>query len=243
MIDDNIIKKNARPYKDGRWHATDSEELFNENTQDPIARAKLGAGNWTKDSIEYKFNSEGYRSDEFVKNGILCLGCSLTEGVGLPFEQTWPYLIGQELNLPVCNLGTSAATPDTAFRTALYWIPKLQPRYVFYLIPPTSRREFIDLNGDIHYTGIHRKKNIHPLEVQHSSADELNSLKNSMAIKMLCAETLQSIDYYTLDHFWPFLHGFSNDSTLARDLIHYGPGHMKSIKSKFIYDVKKRRAP
>jgi hypothetical protein len=47
------------------------------------------------------FNNEGHVGPNFEKNiDLLAVGCSVTAGVGLDHEYTWPYLLAEKLN---CN--------------------------------------------------------------------------------------------------------------------------------------------
>jgi len=61
-----------------------------------------------QDTIEYRFNSHGYRMPEFEdinwSNYIIVLGCSHTMGVGLALEDLWHSQVGQLDNTSVVNL-------------------------------------------------------------------------------------------------------------------------------------------
>jgi hypothetical protein len=66
----------------------DTEENYDKNPSQ----------HWGKYSVNYKFNSQGFRSREFKINSnkpvILTLGCSHTVGVGIPVEDNWPEQLG-----------------------------------------------------------------------------------------------------------------------------------------------------
>jgi hypothetical protein len=63
----------------------------------------------TTNQITYKFNSLGYRSQEFDHdNFILLLGNSITFGMGLDVENTFGYLLEQRLNIPIYNCAWGA---------------------------------------------------------------------------------------------------------------------------------------
>ena len=127
------------------WHSADTETLFNKHQKSKATRLQLKELGWTKDSIQYKFNEHGFRSDSFSESpGTICLGCSVTFGVGLPYEKTWPYLISKKLNLSCWNLSQPGGSLDTCYRLAKYWVPILKPKYIFILIPTMYRREFYD---------------------------------------------------------------------------------------------------
>ena len=72
-----------------KWSGADSLENFKKNKPH----------GWTEDSIDYSFNSHGYRSVEFVDKSqrddtftVASFGCSNTFGVGVNVSDTWPEL-------------------------------------------------------------------------------------------------------------------------------------------------------
>jgi hypothetical protein len=109
---------------------------------------------YDKNSFEYKFNSHGYRCDEFTDIGkspirILFLGCSHTEGIGLPIEHTWAKLLLKEfeeafkVKIPFWNLALGGKSLDYCARIAWKAIPQLKPHFVFILNPSFGRREVV----------------------------------------------------------------------------------------------------
>ena len=107
--------------------------------------------------IEYKFNSHGFRCDEFSLPSelpIVFLGCSFTEGVGLHQHETWSYQLIEKIrnktnkNIPYWNLGLGGTGIDTQSRL-LYFLTtilNIKVQYVFSLIPTISRREYKVIN-------------------------------------------------------------------------------------------------
>ena len=116
------------------WSGTDNEENFKRNP-------KPG---YTADSIVYKYNSHGYRTQEFdtVKPSMLCLGCSFTEGVGVNIQDTWSAHLQERFSEHnVYNLGIGGCSGDTVTRT-LYSIGNmLNIDTVFILWPHFYRYE------------------------------------------------------------------------------------------------------
>ena len=54
---------------------------------------------YTKD-ISYRYNSRGFRDHEWpedLSDVVWCVGDSFTVGIGQPFEETWPQLLGKKL--------------------------------------------------------------------------------------------------------------------------------------------------
>lgn len=81
------------------WMQADNQERFLRNNLDAKAKQKLDAMGWTEENITYTYNEYGFRSDSFEGEGVLFLGCSFTQGCGIDWERSWPYLVAKELNL------------------------------------------------------------------------------------------------------------------------------------------------
>jgi hypothetical protein len=66
--------------------------------------------------ISYKYNSKGFRDEEWpvdMSDVIWCVGDSFTVGIGQPYEETWPYLLGKTLGKRCINLGEDGCSNDT----------------------------------------------------------------------------------------------------------------------------------
>jgi hypothetical protein len=61
------------------------------------------------DRIRYQVNSDGQHWHEFTREpDILALGCSVTNGMGLPYNFTWPSIIEHVFGLKVNNIGRTS---------------------------------------------------------------------------------------------------------------------------------------
>lgn len=88
--------------------------------------------------IEYKLNSYGYRCNEFNNQEILTLGCSHTEGHGLPLDLTWPYLISQKMNKDYINLAKGGDGMQGQITKAFQFFKEFyHPKYIFAVFPIT----------------------------------------------------------------------------------------------------------
>lgn len=88
--------------------------------------------------IEYKLNSQGYRCNEFSNQEILILGCSQTEGHGMPIELTWPYLISQKMNKDYINLAKGGEGLQAQIVKAFQFFKEFyHPKYIFAAFPIT----------------------------------------------------------------------------------------------------------
>lgn len=100
--------------------------------------------------VEYKFNSDLFRSDHFKKEHdglhIVFSGCSSTEGVGIKQEHTWAYNIYNELSKTkkidgYYNLGQSNTGYHQIIGNFLTYVEKYgKPDYLFVLLPNIQRR-------------------------------------------------------------------------------------------------------
>ena len=101
---------------------------------------------WKDKTIEYKFNNWGFRTyDDFntEDEGVVTLGCSFTEGIGLPLEYCWSNKIAKYLNLKHWNLAQGGLGIHTCFRLLLGAKEKIKFKKVFLFAPPLYRKEFI----------------------------------------------------------------------------------------------------
>jgi hypothetical protein len=91
--------------------------------------------------IEYKLNSQGYRCNEFDNQEILILGCSQTEGHGLPLELTWPFLLSKKINKDYISLAKGGDGMQSQVAKAFQFFKEFyNPKYIFAVLP-TARLE------------------------------------------------------------------------------------------------------
>ncbi len=90
--------------------------------------------------FEYHFNNYGFRSNEDFHldnepNEAWCFGCSHTEGLGLPLQHTWPYLLQKETSMKVKNFGVSGSGGETAWRLIRNWVENstYKPEHIYIL--------------------------------------------------------------------------------------------------------------
>jgi hypothetical protein len=86
--------------------------------------------------IDYNFNSFGYRCNEFDNQEILTLGCSQTEGHGLPLELTWPYILSKKMNKNYINLAKGGDGAQGQITKAFQFFKEFyHPKYIFAVFP------------------------------------------------------------------------------------------------------------
>jgi len=221
------------------WSGTDQRDLFDKNLKDVRTAQQLRYLGWDTAEITYCYNSHGFRSSEFNQQHCgIALGCSFTEGTGLPIEHTWPYLLSNLCSTQVWNLGSGGASIDTVFRIFEYYVQMLSPKFVCVLMPPPMRFEFNDSNNgypiiQAHSLGIHHSFAKDWLSQEHNG--EINRKKSMLAIAKIC---------HLLDIPLVFTDSQKNLGTasfsksrldLARDLQHSGVGYQK-YQANYMFD-------
>lgn len=205
------------------WLPSDTSERYEENLRNKLYL--LQSNNWINNHFKYKFNSHGFRCEEFTDEPTaMFLGCSYTIGIGLPVEKIWPELVAKELNLRCANLGIGGGSCDAAFRLCLGYIDIIKPKVVMFMIPPGIRYELVT---DKSVTNILAALSTDDFTKQWSVDDNnnyFNQQKNLLGIEMLCQN--RGIKFMSIHH--GELHtGYS----LARDLMHVGiDGHLALSK-------------
>ena len=103
-------------------------------------------------SIEYQFNSRGYRDTEWpediqeLKKRIWCIGDSFTVGLGAPVEHTWPYLLGKSHPSGTINISMDGASNDWIARRALDIVSAIAPEWIVVQWSYIERRESDDVS-------------------------------------------------------------------------------------------------
>lgn len=94
---------------------------------------------------KYTYNELGFRGDSIHKKGfrVMSLGCSLTEGVGVNDNETWPALFCRHINNSVnLNFGTGGRSNDFISRCLISYFDLIKPDLVLIMYTETHRREF-----------------------------------------------------------------------------------------------------
>lgn len=212
------------------WSGIDTEQRFTQNCADQQNYKKLQQLGWLDNKFTYVYNSEGFRDEEFDQQpAALALGCSHTEGVGIPIQASWPRQLQNLLGLKVWNLGSSGAALDTCFRLLDYWIIHLNVKYVFCAMPGLERYEVFENN---HWSNVlptmkppYFLEGFHKNYLAYRENSDMNRRKNLLAMEHLCSE--KSIEFY-----YEYVEDFFTGPT-ARDLQHCGPEAEKKIASAF----------
>lgn len=118
------------------WQGTDTVKNFATNPN---------AADWQNIDIDYRYNPQGFRTHDLKhllgQSVDVALGCSFTEGIGLPAQQSWPRLIEQHRGLPMLNLGLGGGATDTVARILTNISGLYNIQSVFILWPYQERFE------------------------------------------------------------------------------------------------------
>lgn len=212
------------------WSGSDSYLKYLENLRKwPDKMSHFG---WTGlQTLTYSYNEEGFRSDVFDdRPGMMFLGCSLTLGTGLFFEQTWPYLVSRSLGLACWNLAVGGGANDTIFRLARQYISRLQPKLVVAVPAQASRFEVLE--GDERFTVLmaNATRNLgigyqefYRRWIDDDQNSQLNKDKNIMATAHICHQHNIPFLEFDSDYMVSQPEGPDYYADLARDLSHPGP--------------------
>lgn len=99
--------------------STDDEAKFEQN------KKKMGKKwRYYDDPIEYKFNSDGYRTKEVAdlsSDFMLTFGCSYTEGVGLHIQDIWTHYVSKHTGYDLYNHAKGGTGIDIQYYNGLLW--------------------------------------------------------------------------------------------------------------------------
>lgn len=139
------------PNKKIFFSGSDTKENYEEKLK------SIGDNWYYKDIIiEYNYNNLGHRcknlTDLNLKDYILFVGCSHTEGIGLELENTYPFLTAKKLNIEYYNLSLGGSGIDIIYHNLFVWFNKIlqKPKHLIVQIPEPTR--FLLKNNNRVYT-------------------------------------------------------------------------------------------
>jgi hypothetical protein len=166
----------------------------------------------------------------------LALGCSHTEGTGLPIEQTWPFLLAQATNKSILNLGMGGCSFDACVRILDHYIDKLNILGIFLLQPAHGRIELFDqCNYPISFLANNPEPAHDALYAQWALQEkniEYNVKKNTYSIKYLC--NTKNIPCLIIDADTDNTRYILEGPDNARDLMHRGLVAQQRISNLFL---------
>lgn len=204
------------------------------------------SGNDNTNLCTYTYNELGFRGDSIKKEGfkIMSLGCSITEGVGVNDNETWPaqfcFHIENAVNL---NFGTGGRSNDFICRCLMSYYDLIKPDLVLIMYTYPHRKEFYTNDngiepfipavkwGYMEETDIGKSIQNNLSEIQNDNEDFINWYKNHMLIKLFLESKKckwiwngSFLNTKYLDEF-RFDGNYNNFIDFAVDTKHPGPEH------------------
>jgi hypothetical protein len=211
------------------WISPDSKENYQQHMNDPAKRSMLQQFGWVDQSIDYTFNSGGFRTQEFdSRQNFVALGCSFTQGTGVAEHERWTSVLSQHLGIWCWNLGIAGAASDTCYRMARYYLTQLRPRFVVFLEPRNNRIELhaapdqpphlINWTYDQHNWG---SGTFLKTLLAHDENLEIRAEKNRAAIAHVCDQLGIPVVMYAPNDYRDLVEE-KTQLDLGRDLLHPG---------------------
>ena len=227
------------------WINPDSKENYQRHIADPANRSLLQQFGWIDQHIDYTFNSDGFRTDEFDnRDNFVTIGCSFTQGVAVNREDTWAQLVSDQLGLSVFNLGVAGASADTCYRIIKYYAPILRPKFVVFLEPRHNRTELHHNDHQKPYvinwaydTESWGNNNYIKTWLGNDSNMQLHAEKNRAAITQVCDQLDIPVVMYAPNDYIDLISD-KNQHDLGRDLLHPGRKNNRAF-AQIVYDCVK----
>ena len=182
-------------------------------------------------TIEYKFNSLGYRTREITDylddNFIMGLGCSFTEGVGLCESDTWLAKMAKMLSLDHINLAVCGSGIDLALAITTRYLSQNfpLPRLVVVQHSERNRRRQCELTAE----GISSKASQPPNDFRDHLAQTCRHMQVDITDMYYTAQTSDAITMLWNQVNVPVLHwtfGTDGENYLAAHQVHEYPATM-----------------
>lgn len=213
-----------------QWSTTDDEHNYSLINGD-------NRKNYLKADINYIYNSNGFRSDELSAPSdveILFMGCSFTEGIGLPIAEIWPTLLLTKLRslpqfkdnrIPYKTISVGGAGIDNQTRLLHKYIDKVKPKYIFFGYPHLYRREY-SFNGKIGINWVPNFRSTnHPRQIEEVLVDDSYAIAATYRGFLL----LDALSQKYNTKVFVIQHSTNPDATRIQQLIEQVGGNLRSI--------------
>jgi hypothetical protein len=102
--------------------------------------------------ISYKFNSRGFRDEEWpddLENCVWCFGDSFTKGLGQRYEHTWPKVLQTQIGCRTICVTMNGASNEWISRKIVEVANTIKPKTIIVQWSYTNRRERVLSPGEI----------------------------------------------------------------------------------------------
>ena len=129
-----------------RYWTSDEFEIssYKWNLDDRKNKSYTTSGSDNSGLCKYTYNELGFRGDSIHKEGfkVMSLGCSLTEGVGVNDNETWPAQFCSNIpNSVNLNFGVGGRSNDFIVRCLLSYFDLIKPDLVLVMYTYPTRKE------------------------------------------------------------------------------------------------------
>jgi hypothetical protein len=210
------------------WFGEDNQESFEKKLRNRDQRGQLELNGWIGRSIQYRFNDHGFRGEEYLTDRphFCVFGDSVTFGAALCESDLYHQVLAQRLDLVSYNFGINGGSDASSVRLAMTWLPKLKPRFVIWQKTFDHRYELIEDYKQASVYGVSARGDGEPpwtadtyyrVWIEHDENRRLAAIKNACTMRYLCERL--GIPLFEID-----INDFYMEASLARDLMHPGPG-------------------
>jgi hypothetical protein len=137
-----------------KYWTSDGFEIssFKYSLKERVNKSYTTSGNDNTNLCTYTYNELGFRGDSVKKEGfkVMSLGCSITEGVGVNDNETWPAQFCSHIENGVnLNFGTGGRSNDFICRCLMSYYDLIKPDLVLIMYTSPQRREIYTNEGGI----------------------------------------------------------------------------------------------
>jgi hypothetical protein len=190
--------------------------------------------------INYSYNNLGHRCKPIreinLENYILYIGCSHTEGVGNLLEDTFPYIVSNELQCDYYNLSIGGTGIDTMVYNLNMWLHKIKnpPKYIVWQQPePTRYLSYDDKTINIH--GLWHNTELVQNFIITGDMNNFFNARVKLAQELLKQiHNVIQIDFFTKTNNNIFFEKLDS----ARDDLHYGMLSNRNVANLLIENIK-----
>jgi hypothetical protein len=127
------------------WNSESFEiSSYKYSLKERINKTYTTSGSDDTNLCTYTYNELGFRGDSIEKKGfkVMSLGCSITEGVGVNDDETWPAQFCSSIENGVnFNFGTGGRSNDFICRCLMSYYDLIKPDLVLIMYTFPHRRE------------------------------------------------------------------------------------------------------
>lgn len=232
------VRKIMKDFNNLNKLITKSTEVDNKDID--IIKSYTKTNNHFKNyGITINRNEHNFRSDSFDGDGIVYLGCSLTEGYALEEQETWPWIVSKHFDKKVWNLAKSGEGMDKMFLNSLFWIPKLKPKVVCLSIPTPGRyyvgeewEKKYGVDSFYFYLDNENKLNKQFKYLWDNKFMYTHELKNLLSIAFICKE-------HNIEFIYKYSWEYDNfyNSSRAKDNEHPGVEYQQEVADWFKNEI------